>query len=61
MFLGPLVSEGKVVAILYGDNLTAGGPIGETEGLEIFLDQAGLAMEKALLQRRLREQMEVRA
>ena len=60
MFLGPLISEGKVVAILYGDNLPAGGTIGETEGLEIFLDQAGLAMEKALLQRRLREQTEVR-
>ena len=60
MFLGPLISEGKVVAILYGDNLTDGGTIGETEGLEIFLDQAGLAMEKALLQRRLREQTEVR-
>jgi CheY-like chemotaxis protein len=60
VFLGPLISEGKVVAILYGDNLTVEGPIGETEGLEIFLDQAGLAMEKALLQRRLREQTEVR-
>ena len=60
MFLGPLTSEGKVVAILYGDNLNSGGAIGDTEGLEIFLDQAGLAMEKALLQRRLREQAEVR-
>lgn len=60
MFLGPLTSEGKVVAILYGDNLNSGGAIGDTEGLEIFLDQAGLAMEKALLQRRLREQTEVR-
>ena len=59
MFLGPLISEGRVVAILYGDNLPAGGTIGETEGLEIFLDQAGIAMEKALLQRRLREQTEV--
>ena len=60
IFLGPLISEGKVVAILYGDNLPADGPFGETEGLEIFLDQAGLAMEKALLQRRLREQAEER-
>ena len=60
MFLGPLTSEGKVVAILYGDNLNSGGAIGDTEGLEIFLDQVGLAMEKALLQRRLREQTEVR-
>jgi len=54
IFLGPIISEGKVVAILYGDNLPAKQPIGDTEALEIFLSQAGLAMEKALLERRLR-------
>ncbi len=54
IFLGPLLSEGKIVAILYGDNLPEKKPIGETEALEIFLSQAGLAMEKALLERRLR-------
>lgn len=54
IFLGPLVSEGKVVAVLYGDNLPEARPIGDTESLEIFLSQAGLAMEKALLERRLR-------
>jgi hypothetical protein len=42
------------VAILYGDNLPEKRPIGDTEALEIFLSQAGLAMEKALLERRLR-------
>lgn len=56
IFLGPILSEGKVVAILYGDNLPAKGPVGDTESLEIFLSQAGLAMEKALLERRLRGQ-----
>ncbi|MBI1920228.1 MAG: response regulator [Geobacter sp.] len=54
VFLGPIISEGKVVAVLYGDNLAGQDPIGDTEALEIFLSQAGLAMEKALLQRRLR-------
>lgn len=54
IFLGPIVSEGKVVAILYGDNLPEKKAIGDTESLEIFLSQAGLAMEKALLERRLR-------
>jgi CheY-like chemotaxis protein len=53
-FLGPIVSEGKMVAILYGDNLPGNRPIGATDSLEIFLSQAGLAMEKALLERRLR-------
>lgn len=55
VFLGPIVSEGKVVAVLYGDNLPEKAPIGDTDALEIFLSQAGLAMEKALLLRRLKE------
>ncbi|QWV94174.1 DUF4388 domain-containing protein [Geomonas oryzisoli] len=55
-FVGPIVSEGKVVAVLYGDNLPEDKPIGDTDSLEIFLCQAGIAMEKALLQRRLQEQ-----
>jgi hypothetical protein len=55
VFLGPIVSEGKVVAILYGDNLPDNAAIGDTDSLEIFLSQAGIAMEKALLQRRLKE------
>ncbi|MBE0502679.1 MAG: DUF4388 domain-containing protein [Desulfuromonadales bacterium] len=54
IFLGPIISEGKVVAILYGDNAPDKRAIGDTESLEIFLSQAGLAMEKALLERRLR-------
>ena len=53
IFLGPLLSEGRVVAILYGDNLPEQKPVGDTEALEIFLSQAGMAMEKALLERRL--------
>ncbi|MBT0662987.1 response regulator [Geobacter pelophilus] len=54
-FMGPIVSEGKVVAVLYGDNGFDPRPIGDTDSLEIFLSQAGIAMEKALLQRRLKE------
>lgn len=53
VFVGPLISEGRVVAVLYGDNLDDDKPIGDTESLEIFLSQAGLAMEKALLERRM--------
>ncbi len=55
VFLGPLVSEGRIVAILYGDNLPEQKPIGDTEALEVFLSEAGLAMEKALQERRLLE------
>lgn len=56
VFIGPLVSEGRVVALLYGDNLPEDTPIGDTESLEIFLSQAGKAMEKALLERRISSQ-----
>jgi CheY-like chemotaxis protein len=55
VFLGPIISEGKVVAVLYGDNIPEMRPIGDTDALEIFLSQAGLAMEKALLLRRLKD------
>jgi CheY-like chemotaxis protein len=55
IFLGPLVSEGKVVALLYGDNLPENKPIVDTDSLEIFLAQAGMAMEKALLHQRLKD------
>ena len=51
----PLVTEERVVALLYCDNLTTGEKFGETEGLEIFIDHAGLALEKSLLQRRLQD------
>jgi hypothetical protein len=51
----PIITENKVVALLYCDSLSAGETTVETEGLEIFIDQAGLALEKSLLQRRLHE------
>lgn len=53
VLLIPLITEGRVIAILYGDNLPEMRPIGDIEGLEIFINQAGLAMEKALLERRI--------
>ena len=55
VFVAPIIAGGKIAAILYGDNAIDGEKIGDTESLEIFLAQAGLAMEKALLERRLRE------
>jgi hypothetical protein len=48
VFLGPLVSDGKVVALLYGDCGTSNQPIRDAKAFEIFLSQAGLAMEQAL-------------
>jgi len=51
----PVIAEDRVVAFLFCDNFSTGEQIGETEGLEIFINHAGLALEKSLLQRRLQE------
>ncbi len=51
----PVVADGKVVALLYADNVSGGAAVSETEGLEIFINHAGLALEKSLLQRKLQE------
>lgn len=48
VFLGPLVSDGKVVALLYGDSGSSGQTIQDVKAFEVFLSQAGLAMEQAL-------------
>jgi len=55
VFVAPIIAGGKIAALLYGDNVPEDKEIGDTESLEIFLAQAGLAMEKALLERRLKE------
>jgi hypothetical protein len=44
----PLLSRDQVVAVLYGDNGESTAPVGDTRGLEIFLGEVGLALEKSL-------------
>lgn len=48
VFIGPLVSGGDVVALLYGDNFLDNRPLGAANAFEVFLSQAGQAMEQAL-------------
>jgi len=50
----PLVVDGKVVAMLYGDNLPRATVVGAVDGLEILMNEIGLAVEKARLERRVR-------
>lgn len=57
VFIGPLVSQSRVIGYLYGDNMPANKPIGDIEPLAIFLSQAGIAMEKSLLERQLNERV----
>lgn len=54
-FIGPLISQSRVIGFLYGDNLPGKTPIGDIQPLEIFLSQAGISMEKSLLERKLSE------
>jgi hypothetical protein len=48
VFVAPLVSDGEIVAILYGDNFPANRPLPAANAFEVFLAQAGVAMEQAL-------------
>lgn len=55
VFVGPIVSQSRVIGFLYGDNLPSRHLIADVEPLAIFLSQAGIAMEKSLLERQLHE------
>jgi hypothetical protein len=57
VFIGPLVSQSRVIGFLYGDNLPDKKPIGDIEPLAIFLSQAGISLEKSLLERQLYERV----
>ncbi|HEU4401416.1 MAG TPA: response regulator [Candidatus Polarisedimenticolia bacterium] len=49
----PLVGGRQVFGVLYGDNALSGTPLGDLKGLEIFLSQAGIALENATLKGRI--------
>ncbi len=51
----PLVVDGKVALVVYGDNLPERRPVKGVDTLEIFMNQAGMALEKALLEKRISE------
>jgi len=53
VFATPIVVNGKVAAIFYGDSLPGGHPITSVHGLELLMIEAGLAIEKNLLAERL--------
>ena len=55
-YLAPIESSGQVIAVLYGDNLPGRAAIGDTSALEVVLHHAGLALDRAALERALREQ-----
>jgi len=54
-YVAPLESGERVVALLYADNLPGGRPLAESTDLEVVLHEAGLALDRALLERALAE------
>jgi hypothetical protein len=54
-YVAPIESGGSVVALLYADNLPDEAPVPDTTALEIVLHEAGLSLDRALLERALAE------
>lgn len=51
----PLLVNGESMLVLYGDNAGSHRPIGNLDDFELLLLQAGLAMEKQLLEKRIEQ------
>lgn len=54
-YLGPIESGGSTIALLYGDQAPDGAEMPDTSGLEVVLHHAGLALDRAALERALWE------
>jgi hypothetical protein len=54
-YVAPIESGEQVIALLYADNLPGDEPIGDTSALEVVLHEAGLALDRAWLERALEE------
>jgi len=49
----PVVTHREPIAILFGDNAETGRELGRLDALELFVDQAGVALENTFLQKRI--------
>ena len=49
--LYPIIVQDEVVALFYGDNAVQQTPLGDLTYLEIFMNQAGVALENAMIHR----------
>jgi GAF domain-containing protein len=49
----PLLAHRETIALLFGDNPDTGRDPGRLDALELFVSQAGVALENAFLQRKL--------
>jgi CheY-like chemotaxis protein len=51
--LVPLLTHRETIAVLFGDNPDSGAEFPRLDSLEVFINQAGVALENAFLQRKL--------
>jgi hypothetical protein len=56
IYIGPIVSMGKVAVLLYGDDIPGDRGIEPTHTLDIFLSHVGLALDRAFLEMKLKTQ-----
>jgi CheY-like chemotaxis protein len=49
----PLLAHRETIAVLFGDNPETGRTLGRLDALEVFVNQAGIALENVFLQRKL--------
>lgn len=54
-YVAPIESGEQIVALLYADNLPGNEPLADASVLEVVLHEAGLALDRALLERALAE------
>jgi hypothetical protein len=52
-FVAPIESGDQVAALLWADNAPTGRAIGDTNGVEVIVHEAGLALDRAVLERAL--------
>jgi hypothetical protein len=58
VYTAPFFSPRGLEGIIYADNATTGQPISDTLLMEIFLQQAGAAIERSSLSRRVQEMLQ---
>jgi hypothetical protein len=54
-YVAPIESGGRVVALIYADNLPDEKPLADSTAFEIVLHEAGLVLDRAVLERALAE------
>lgn len=55
IYVAPIESGEQVVALLYADNAATGRALGDTSALEVIAHEAGLALDRAVLERALEQ------